>query len=99
MLELSLKHASFEYEYSNKDQMRVLEVLIAFYVQMAHRQKNKDMCHEYFIKASTYFSKFRDESSFNDMVRCKDIGVFEINLIILNIFYRIIYYLTDFCAC
>ncbi|XP_025191695.1 RNA polymerase-associated protein CTR9 homolog [Melanaphis sacchari] len=56
LLETSRIHSSLEYKDSVKDQMRVLDMLAAYYVQMANREKNKDKRIELINKATQLYT-------------------------------------------
>ena len=56
ILEASRTDASLDYANFEKDQMRSLDTLAAFYVQQAHREKNKDRKRELFTKATLLYT-------------------------------------------
>jgi len=56
LLESSRRNASLQYKDSNKDQMRALDMLAAYYVQTANQEKNKDKRRELFTKATQIYS-------------------------------------------
>ncbi|KAK3762672.1 hypothetical protein RRG08_059019 [Elysia crispata] len=56
ILEASRTDASLDYANFEKDQMRSLDTLAAFYVQQAHKEKNKDRKRELFTKATLLYT-------------------------------------------
>ncbi|XP_067654573.1 RNA polymerase-associated protein CTR9 homolog isoform X2 [Haliotis asinina] len=56
ILEASRTDASLDYHNFERDQMRALDTLAAYYVQMAHREKNKDDKRELFTKATLLYT-------------------------------------------
>ncbi|XP_001951487.2 RNA polymerase-associated protein CTR9 homolog isoform X1 [Acyrthosiphon pisum] len=56
LLESSRSNASLEYKDSDKDQMRALDMLAAYYVQSANREKSKDKRRELFAKATQLYT-------------------------------------------
>lgn len=56
LLESSQHYAHLEYKNSNKDQMRALDLLAAYYMQMAVRENNKDIRCKLFSRASQFYS-------------------------------------------
>jgi len=56
LLESSRRNASLEYKDSDKDQMRALDMLAAYYVQTANRERNKDKRRELFNKATQLYT-------------------------------------------
>eukprot|EP00102_Acyrthosiphon_pisum_P021387 XP_016658597.1 PREDICTED: RNA polymerase-associated protein CTR9 homolog [Acyrthosiphon pisum] len=56
LLESSRSNASLEYKDSDKDQMRALDMLAAYYVQTANREKSKDKRRELFTKATQLYT-------------------------------------------
>eukprot|EP00102_Acyrthosiphon_pisum_P018617 XP_016655827.1 PREDICTED: RNA polymerase-associated protein CTR9 homolog isoform X2 [Acyrthosiphon pisum] len=56
LLESSRRNASLKYKDSNKDQMRALDMLAAYYVQTANQEKNKDKKRELFNKATQLYT-------------------------------------------
>lgn len=56
MLEDSRIDANTEYRDYEKDQMRTLDMLAAYYVQQANREKNKDKKRELFSKATDLYN-------------------------------------------
>ncbi|OXU31345.1 hypothetical protein TSAR_012690 [Trichomalopsis sarcophagae] len=55
ILESSRSKANIEYRDYEKDQMRALDMLAAYYVQEANREKNKDKKKDLFTKATSLF--------------------------------------------
>ncbi|XP_060857388.1 RNA polymerase-associated protein CTR9 homolog [Metopolophium dirhodum] len=56
LLESSRRNANLEYKDSDKDQMRALDMLAAYYVQTANQERNKDKRRELFTKATQLFT-------------------------------------------
>ncbi|KAL5007726.1 hypothetical protein ScPMuIL_016532 [Solemya velum] len=56
ILEASRTDAGLDYPNSEKDQMRALDTLAAYYVQCAHREKNKDKKRELFTQATLQYT-------------------------------------------
>lgn len=56
ILESSRTDASLDYLNCERDQMRSLDTLAAFYVQRAHKEKNKDKKRELFTKATLLYT-------------------------------------------
>lgn len=56
MLEDSRNDANTDYRDYEKDQMRTLDMLAAYYVQQANREKNKDRKRELFSKATDLYN-------------------------------------------
>nr|KAI8760020.1 putative RNA polymerase-associated protein CTR9 [Biomphalaria glabrata] len=56
ILEASRTDASLDYANFEKDQMRSLDTLAAYYVQQAHKEKNKDKKRELFMKATLLYT-------------------------------------------
>jgi len=56
LLESSRSNASLEYKDSDRDQMRALDMLAAYYVQTANREKSKDKRRELFTKATQLYT-------------------------------------------
>ncbi|XP_052225618.1 RNA polymerase-associated protein CTR9 homolog [Dreissena polymorpha] len=56
ILEASRTDAGFDYPNSDKDQMKALDTLAAYYVQKAHREKNKDQKRELFTQATLLYT-------------------------------------------
>ena len=56
ILESSRTDANREYQDSDKDQMKALDTLAAYYVQKAHAEKNKDRKRELFTRATLLYT-------------------------------------------
>lgn len=56
ILEASRTDANVDYRDYEKDQMRALDMLAAYYVQQANREKNKDKKRELFTKATFLYT-------------------------------------------
>ncbi|BFZ05310.1 hypothetical protein BsWGS_08349 [Bradybaena similaris] len=56
ILEASRTDASLDYSNFEKDQMKSLDTLAAYYVQQAHKEKNKDRKRELFMKATLLYT-------------------------------------------
>ena len=56
MLESSRTEASLDYANYEKDQMTAFDSLAAHYVQLAHREKNKDRKRELFTQATLLYT-------------------------------------------
>lgn len=56
ILEASRTDANVDYRDYEKDQMRALDMLAAYYVQEANREKNKDKKRELFTKATLLYT-------------------------------------------
>lgn len=56
ILEASRTDANLDYESFEKDQMRALDTLAAYYVTQAHREKNKDQKRELFTQATLLYT-------------------------------------------
>ncbi|KAF7272141.1 hypothetical protein GWI33_015055 [Rhynchophorus ferrugineus] len=56
ILEASRTDANVEYRDYEKDQMRALDMLAAYYVQEANHEKNKDKKREFFTKAALLYT-------------------------------------------
>lgn len=56
ILEASRADASKEYRDYEKDQMKTLDILAAYYVQLANKEKNKDKKRELFTKATLLYT-------------------------------------------
>jgi len=98
LLESSRSNASLDYKDSDKDQMRALDMLAAYYVQTANREKSKDKRRELFTKATQLYTT-ADKIIMYDTVRLYII-VYVLN-IVLNfcMFFRIIYWAELSFAC
>lgn len=68
MLETSQEVANIDYRDYEKDQMRTLDMLAAYYVQQANREKNKDRKRELFAKATDLYTT-ADKIIMYDQVR------------------------------
>jgi RNA polymerase-associated protein CTR9 len=68
ILEASRLDANVDYRDYEKDQMRALDMLAAYYVQEANREKNKDKKRELFTKATLLYTT-ADKSIMYDQVR------------------------------
>lgn len=55
-MEASRTDASLDYSNFEKDQMKSLDTLAAYYVQQAHKEKNKDRKRELFMKATLLYT-------------------------------------------
>lgn len=75
ILEASRTDANVVYRDYEKDQMRALDMLAAYYVQEANREKNKDKKRELFTKATLLYTT-ADKIIMYDQVSC--INCFEI---------------------
>ncbi|XP_050409526.1 RNA polymerase-associated protein CTR9 homolog [Patella vulgata] len=56
ILESSRTDAGIDYQNFERDQMQSLDTLAAYYVQMAHKEKNKDTKRELFTKATLLYT-------------------------------------------
>lgn len=56
MLEASRTDANLGYSNFERDQMRALDTLAAYYVQQAHKEKNKDKKRELFTQATLLYT-------------------------------------------
>ena len=56
MLETARSEASLEYANYEKDQMTAFDSLAAHYVQLAHREKNKERKRELFTQATLLYT-------------------------------------------
>ncbi|KAL4224746.1 protein required for normal CLN1 and CLN2 G1 cyclin expression [Mactra antiquata] len=56
ILDASQTDAGLDYPHSEKDQMKALDTLAAYYVQKAHREKNKDRKRELFTQATLLYT-------------------------------------------
>lgn len=56
LLESSLIYGSYVYKNCDKDHMRALDTLAAYYVQTGYREKNTIKSQEYFNKASRLYT-------------------------------------------
>lgn len=56
ILESSRIDANIDYRDYEKDQMRALDMLAAYYVQEANREKNKDKKRDLFTKATLLYT-------------------------------------------
>jgi len=56
ILEASRDDANIDYREFEKDQMRALDMLAAYYVQEANKEKNKDKKRELFGKATNMYT-------------------------------------------
>lgn len=79
LLESSRSNASLEYKDSDKDQMRALDMLAAYYVQTANREKNKDKRRDLFTKATSLYTT-ADKIIMYDTVRMWLYFVYCINM-------------------
>lgn len=68
ILESSRSEANIDYRDFEKDQMRALDMLAAYYVQCANREKNKDKKRELFTKATLLYTT-ADKIIMYDQVR------------------------------
>lgn len=68
LLELSRNKASVQYKDSNMDQMKALDMLGAYYVQTANREKTMDKRRQIFLKASLVYAS-ADKIMMYDTVR------------------------------
>lgn len=85
LLESSRSNASLEYKDSDKDQMRALDMLAAYYVQTANREKSKDKRRELFTKATQLYTTADKIIMYDTVSTCISFNVFNIYLIILSI--------------
>lgn len=56
ILDASRTDAGLDYPNSEKDQMKALDTLAAYYVQKAHKEKNKDRKRELFTQATLLYT-------------------------------------------
>lgn len=56
LLESSRTEANLNYKDSEKDQMKALDTLAAYYVQQANQEKNKDKKRDLFTKATHLYT-------------------------------------------
>ncbi len=56
ILEASRAEANYGYQNSERDQMRALDTLAAYYVQQAHKEKNKDRKRDLFTQATLLYT-------------------------------------------
>ena len=56
ILDGSRTDAGLDYPNSERDQMKSLDTLAAYYVQKAHREKNKDLKRELFTQATLLYT-------------------------------------------
>ncbi|KAL1452732.1 hypothetical protein WDU94_006936, partial [Cyamophila willieti] len=56
ILEAANTEAGQDYRDVEKDQMQMFDMLAAYYVQMANKEKNKEKKEEYFLKATTLYT-------------------------------------------
>lgn len=68
ILEASRTDANVSYRDYEKDQMRALDMLAAYYVQKANKEKNKDRRRELFTKATLLYTT-ADKIIMYDQVR------------------------------
>lgn len=68
ILEASRSDANTEYRDYEKDQMRALDMLAAYYVQQANKEKNKDKKRDLFTKATLLYTT-ADKIIMYDQVR------------------------------
>lgn len=68
ILETSRMDANVDYRDYEKDQMRALDMLAAYYVQEANREKNKDKKRDLFTKATLLYTT-ADKIIMYDQVR------------------------------
>jgi len=68
LLESSRCNANLAYQDSEKDQMKALDMLAAYYVQTANQEKCKDKRRELFMKATRVFTT-ADKIMMYDLVR------------------------------
>lgn len=69
ILEASRIDANVDYRDYEKDQMRALDMLAAYYVQEANREKSKDRKRELFTKATLLYTT-ADKIIMYDQVSC-----------------------------
>jgi len=77
ILEASRLDANVDYRDYEKDQMRALDMLAAYYVQEANREKNKDKKRELFTKATLLYTT-ADKIIMYDQVRKTNSVLFQI---------------------
>jgi len=68
LLESSQSDSSLKYKDSEKDQMRALDMLVAYYIQTANKEKNKDKRQKLISKAKQLYTT-ADKIKMYDMVR------------------------------
>jgi len=68
LLESSLSNSNLKYKDNDKDQMRALDMLAAYYVQTAKREKNKDERIKLISRATQLYTK-GDKIIIHDVVR------------------------------
>ena len=68
ILDGSRTDAGLDYTNSERDQMKSLDTLAAYYVQKAHREKNKDLKRELFTQATLLYTT-ADKIIMYDQVR------------------------------
>lgn len=69
ILEASRTDANYNYANFEKDQMRALDTLAAYYVKKAHAEKNKDRKRELFTQATLLYTT-ADKIIMYDQVSC-----------------------------
>lgn len=69
---MSRTDANFNYKDSEKDQMKALDTLAAYYVQQANQEKNKDKKRELFTKATLLYTT-ADKIIMYDQVKTIDL--------------------------
>lgn len=80
LLESSRSNASLEYKDSDKDQMRALDMLAAYYVQTANREKSKDKRRELFTKATQLYTTADKIIMYDTVRKWLSFNVFKIYL-------------------
>lgn len=88
ILEISRTEANVTYRDYEKDQMRALDMLAAYYVQEANREKNKDKKRELFTKATLLYTTADKIIMYDQVLACQIIII--PNLILM--YCRIIYW-------
>lgn len=68
LLESSLNSSNLKYKDSDKDQMRALDILAAYYVQIVKREKNKDERIKLISRAAQLYTT-GDKIIIHDVVR------------------------------
>ena len=56
ILEASRTDSNIQYDNFERDQMRALDTLAAYYVQQAHKEKNKDRKRELFTQSTLLYT-------------------------------------------
>lgn len=101
-MESSRDDANIDYRDFEKDQMRALDMLAAYYVQEANKEKNKDKKRDLFIKATDIYTTADKIIMYDQVKKSKILRSIRQNCFLRLIFiviFRIIYWVVHTFVC